>query len=120
VDALPRGRVGVDDAVAAALTPALEREAAAAREQAAALASMAETTDDEEFAATFAADSQLLLAAAETAGPDCPCVYAVEVVAVLQDLARLAAQEAVRLVDPAPVGTDPDAVVFLAILPDDG
>jgi hypothetical protein len=35
-------------------------------------------------------------------------------------LAALAASDAVRLVDAAPVGTEPEAVVFLAILPDDG
>lgn len=115
---LARGQVGVVGDVEAALLPALEREAQEARAHAAELERMAATTDDPEFSDTFRQDREALLAAAAAAGPECRCVYAVLLEGTHLELAELAVRAGVRLVDPAPAGTTPAGVIFLALAPD--
>jgi hypothetical protein len=109
---------GVDGGLEAALLPALEREAQQARAHAAELEQLADTTDDPEFAETFRADGAKLVAAADAAGPDCACVYAVLLEAAHAELGELAVRAGVRLVDPAPAGSDPATVIFLALPPE--
>lgn len=81
------------------------------------VASTLETTDDPEFREDFQARLDELRSLRNTLVDDPQVVYAVVVTGPVADLRRVASADAVRLVDLAPVGTDPDETTFHGVLP---
>lgn len=122
LEALFLDRVDVDGraGLSGAVVPALAARAAQARREATAFGGLIASADEPLSAAAFEHDRKLLLEAADLVGPGgCACVYAVEVVGSLSDLAALARDRRVRLVDIGPPGVTGGQASLRSLLPEE-
>lgn len=113
-------RVGPGDDVAAAVAAALDERLAPLAEEEASTRELLEsgTVDDQDFLEEYERRLDELVAARQAA-EEGEVVHAVVVRGALADLQALVDAPAVRLVDPAPPGTDVATSVFHGLLPGD-
>ena len=114
-------RVGPGDDPVAAVAASLEEQLGPIREEEDALRELLDsgTVDDAEFEAEYRRRVEALAAARTAIEGDGALVHAVVVRAPVEVLRDLQDATAVRLVDPAPAGTDAGLSVFHGLLPSD-